>query len=117
MSSRAFKALDRACKKFQVAIVEYHYLIEDCELALAKLDQDDFNAEVDYHEGDEGKARKAYAAAYKRDLKKMVRDLQALAAAATAVAEALPAVAAEQLADLERYEYTADDEPADYAEF
>lgn len=108
--SKATAALVRACKKLSTAIDGGEYLVWDCELAGAVLLQDDFDATVEEFEGDEHAARVQLGRQYRRDLRKMLADLARLINAATAVRDVLPAVAAEQLAALDKYEYWGEDE-------
>lgn len=108
--SKATAALNRACKKLAQALDETEYLIWDCDLAAAALSQEDFDTSVIEHEGNEHEARVTLKRRYMRDLRKMIADLGQIIVWATTVRERLPAVAAEQLAALEKFEYRGEDE-------
>lgn len=108
--SRATKVLLKACGKLREALLESDYLREDCEMCAEPLTQDEFDDEVEYCEGNEGAARKAFAKNYAANLKRLLKELAALEKAAAAVYLALPAVAEEQMASIQEFEYHREDE-------
>ncbi len=85
----------------------------DCEDAAYGLDQLDYNSVVEDFEGDEIKAKKELIRGYRADLKAAVKGLGELAKAAQALADALPVVGEERIAELMELEYTGEDEPGD----